>query len=212
MSVSLSVELASLDIPTAADVIAIASAYGGRLSFPDGFDPTSDSGFVPCALNGESAGFEYIFETPTETDSPKIKLFFETRSSYASYAAAALVAGAMVILSNGYLLDEDGVSLNPESIPAWLKTIELPEPGADEEFLRVPVTVVGPRGNNLLQLKLGKVRAGTHLMRRMVESIPVEKVPPKLRNPNARFTIVVRDAHEIIGVEPIETGAEHSEA
>ncbi len=54
-----------------------------------------------------------------------------------------------------------------------------------------------------LQLRLGKVPAGAHLARRLVESVPVDQVPPALRAPNSRFVIVLRDACEIVAIEAV---------
>lgn len=72
----------------------------------------------------------------------------------------------------------------------------------DDAVVRVPVTVQGPQGNSLLRLKLGKVPAGAHLMRALVQTIPLDRVPPALRAPNSQFVLVVRDAHEVVAVEP----------
>ena len=204
MSITISVDLPSASIPALAEIVEVARSYGARLQFPDGFDPAQDLGFVVCTLNEQPAGFEMMRETEGDGPQSSIRLSFEARSSYAGFAAAAMVAGAMALLTNGTVINEEDDALDVRDVPAWIRAMELPEPEAPDDLLKIPVTVVGPRGNTLLQLKLGKVRPGAHLARRLVESIPIENVPPGLRAPNSQFFILVRDAHEIVGVEPIE--------
>jgi hypothetical protein len=205
MSITITVDVPNPPIPALAEIVTVATSYGARLHFPAGFNPAKDLGFVPCMLNDQLSGFEVIREAETDGPQSQIRLSFEARSDYTGFAAAAIVSGAIALLTNGTLINEEDEVLAVRDVPAWIRTIDLPEPGASDELLKIPVVVVGPRGNSLLQLKLGKVRPGAHLARRLVESIPIENVPPGLRAPNSRFIILVRDAHEIVGVEPIAT-------
>lgn len=188
---------------SAADIQAQARQVGVELSFPEGLDLTDGLGVVPCLLNGQPAAFELSID---EADAPGMRAVqFEARASYASYAACAYVAACLCQLTGGQVRDDDGPPMDGPTLTAWLAGIELPEAEQAGDELRIEVSVVGPRGNGFLQLKLGRVPAGTHLARRLVETIDIDKVPAAWRAPNSRFVIVVREASEIVAVEPCPT-------
>lgn len=199
MSTTLAVSIPRDHWPSEADVVAQARELGAALQFPQGFDAATDSGHVPCVLSGRPAGFEYS----AELNGAVRELRFESRSSYDDYAAAATVACAIALLCGGRLGDEDAHEVSGDSVVDWFKTVELPAGAHDDPIVRVPVTVLGPQGNSLLRLKLGKVPSGAHLMRALLQTIPVDDVPPGLRQPNSQFVLLVRDAHEIVGIEPM---------
>jgi len=188
--------------PTEAAVIARAASLGASLYFPEGFHVDQDYGLVPCLLNQQAAAFELTHEETSSTADHR-GLHFEARASYASFAACAVVAATIALLADGQVRDDDGEEIAGAQIEEWLQSIELPGSESDSDTLRIPVTVVGPRSNAFLQLRLEKVPAGAHLARRLVESIDVSLVPPHLRKPNSQFIIVVRDASEIVAVESL---------
>ena len=181
-----------------------ARELGAQLSFPEGLNIASDFGLIPCVFNGQPAAFE-LSSDDTEPGEMNVH-HFESRSSYASFAAAAYFAASVCLIADGFLRDEDGQEFSGLSLLNWLKSIEQPEPAPEPDELRIEASVVGPRGNGFLQLKLGRVPPGKYLMSRLVESIAIERVPPRLRTPNSRSTIVVRDASKIIAVEKTTSG------
>ncbi|MGE3605376.1 MAG: hypothetical protein AB7H94_18575 [Lautropia sp.] len=199
MSTTVTVHVPLGTLPTQGEIVGRALELGAVLQFPDGFDAARDDGYVPCVLCGQAAGFEYS----AERRGASRRLTFEARSSYDDYAAAATVACAIALICGGSLDDNDSPELAGDRLVEWYKTVELPVEVSETELLRVPVTVQGPQGNSLLRLKLGRVPPGAHLMRALVQTIPVEQVPVNLRQPNSRFVLLVRDAHEIVGIEPI---------
>ncbi|RTL46471.1 MAG: hypothetical protein EKK53_03795 [Burkholderiales bacterium] len=184
----------------AADIQAQARELGADLSFPEGFDVIGGLGWVPCVLNGQPAGFERSCD---DAETPGWQLVhLESRASYASHAACAFVAGSLALLTGGQVRDEDGQTFSGPALTHWLATVELPEAAPDPATLRIEVSVVGPRGQGFLQLKLGRIPPGAHLMRNLVQSIDTDRVPAALRAPNSRFVLVIRDASEIVAVEP----------
>lgn len=201
MSTTIIVELPLGSWPTTGEIILRAQELGADLQFPQGFDVAADNGYVPCLLCGQAAGFEYSVQGLAASR----ELRFEARSSYNDYAAAATVACSLALICGGALNDEDSLDMAGDQLLEWFKTVALPIEAEESEILRVPVTVEGPQGNSLLRVKLGKVRPGVHLMRALVQTIPIEHVPHHLRLPNSQFLILVRDAHEIVGIEPMDT-------
>ena len=184
---------------SASQIAERAHELGVKVSFPEGLDLDSDSGLVPCVFNGQPAAFEL---TSDDDEAQGLRnLHFEARVSYASFAACAYIAACVSLITGGVLRDEDGQEFSGPTLMSWLESVEPPESEPDPDELRIEVSVVGPRGNGFLQLKLGRVPPGTHLARRLVESIEIDRVPPTLRAPNSRFVIVVRDASEIVAVE-----------
>ena len=199
MSTIIAVHAPLTKLPGIRSLMSALSKRGAQIVFPEGFHLEKDSGFVPCTLNGLDAGFEYSQQALTAETR---QLLFESRSAYAGYAASALLAGCLALRLGAELEADDQLMTDEFSILGWLRDIELPESG--DELLRVPVTVLGPRGNDLLQLRLGQYPAGAYLAKRLVESIPLQQVPPALRLPNSRFVLIVRDGHQIVGLEPAE--------
>lgn len=198
--------LVSAVVPSTADapasqIVEQAGRLGAALSLPEGLDIARDSGLVPCLLDGQQAAFEFTRDEGESAGSAVLQ--FEARTSYASLVASAYVAASVAVLSGGHVRDEDGRCYSGTALTDWLSSMELPVPESDANELRIEVRVVGPRGNGLLQLELGKVPPGAHLARRLVESIDVAMVPPALRIPNSRFVIAVRDASEIVSVETL---------
>lgn len=189
---------------SAADLIERAAELGAELIFPAGFDSFQSSGLIPCLLNQQQAAFEFTSEATPVGSNLRI-LHFEARSSYASFAACAYIAATMALITGGAVRDDDGAEFANGQIARWLQEIELPTQTHDDDHadLRIPVTVVGLRSSAFLQLRLDNVPAGAHLARRLVESVAVSLVPPHLRTPNSRFIIVVRDACDIVAVEPL---------
>lgn len=188
---------------SASQIAEKAHELGVKVSFPEGIDLESDFGLVPCVFNGQPAGFE-LTSDGDEAEGLRT-LHFEARVSYASFAACAYVAACVSLIADGVLRDEDGQAFSGPSLMSWLQSVEPPESEQAPDELRIEVSDVGPRGNGFLQLELGRVPPGTHLARRLVESIEIERVPPRLRAPNSRFIIVVRDASEIVAVEQAPT-------
>lgn len=185
---------------SAEQIEACARGFEVEVSLPAGLDIETDFGVIPCVLNGQPAAFEFTCDREDGEESMCLQL--EARASYASFAACAYVAACISILGGGVVRDEDGQEFGGTSLAAWLASIAPPEPETASDELRIEVSVVGPRGNGFLQLELGRVPPGAHLARRLVESIETERVPPRLRAPNSRFVIVVRDACEIVSIEP----------
>jgi hypothetical protein len=164
-----------------------ALRLGVKVHFPEGLNLLLDSGAVPCTINGQPASIELTHDGVDAAGA--VTLHFAARASYASFAACAYVASAVSILGGGMVQDDDGQELGGQALVNWLKSVDPPEPETESNELRIEVSVVGPRGNGFLQLKLGRVPSGVHLARRLVESIQIEKVPPKLRAPNSRFVL-----------------------
>jgi hypothetical protein len=203
MSTLLCVHSPTMALPNAEAIVSMLAELGISCAFPEGFAPGADSGLIPCTLNGQAAGFEFLLEQHGQHPQAGCTLTFESRSSALDYAAAALVAAAVARCCDGRLIeDEDLPTIQGDALLDWARAIDVPStPATEAQVIRVPVTVVGPRGNNLLQLKLGRVKSAVPLMTRLIGSIDLHRVPPDLRLPNSRFTILVHDGHEIVGVE-----------
>lgn len=204
MSTDLCVVLAADAVPSGGNIMEAALSFGVACSFPEDFNPLVDRGYIPCAINGVVAGFEYSFEQNEGVPPTSVRLVFSARANYVDYAAAAVAAASVALSSHGALFEDDDSSpLRGEEIRAWLQSVEFPSPEGETEPLRVPVSVVGPRGNSFLQLKLLPVKTRVILMKKLLETVETAMVPHDLRAPNSRFVLLVRDGHEILGVERV---------
>ena len=118
-------------LPTAdywADAIRRAG-YAAELD--RGFDPTTFSGFLPCAFEGMGPGFEYAFGDASEflpeheaAPAPfDAAASFTAHSSVRDLAAATIAASVLAALCEGVLLDcESGEWFEAASAKRWADT------------------------------------------------------------------------------------------
>lgn len=213
MAVTITVFLRSEHLVSGQRLTDVAHQMGLDLSFPSGFDPSSDFGYIPASVGSRSGGFEFSLQkldaarldewalAGAVLDGRDLEASFEARSSAVDLEVASAAAGALCFATDGLLSDDGEQPVPAEGAGAWIRSAIGDAPEQESAFLRVPAQVVGPSGNNFLKLKLGSVKSKIPLMKRLLESVEVHQVPLDLRAPNSRFWLVVEDGHKLIRIE-----------
>lgn len=94
------------DVPTRKALQAAIKELGFKLTLDDSYEPFETSGYLPCTLDGEDAGFDLRFQDVEEGVSPslqaalggrdvamKLRWSGDPREELAAFAVCAALAG-----------------------------------------------------------------------------------------------------------------------
>ncbi|HUO54463.1 MAG TPA: hypothetical protein VMU18_06975 [Rhodoblastus sp.] len=104
------------DVPSRQALQGALDPLGFKIVLDDDYRPLKTKGYVPCALDGEDAGFDLRFETPDETARARFNLDGETVAMAVRWggdpreALAALGVVAALARDFGALVVEPGAA------------------------------------------------------------------------------------------------------
>ena len=128
MPTTISLYLPADCLPDVQTMLRQIRAVEPTFSFAKGFDPASDSGWVPCSVIDTECGFGWSY-APCGKEREELQgqhLGFVATGSYRSCPAdgicAALVLGQVAVCSGGVIEKPDGDLLYPGEVGEWVNT------------------------------------------------------------------------------------------